>query len=163
MRHGEISFQGEDVLTRKDRWEPSERQVIHLREDYRSTPDAQVQFTSTGYGGVSYDVMMVPNLVPRPPTVRPPKPDCLCSCCTLLMNCLRSCCTFLRNGLCPCCTRLMNCSRSCCTCLRNGLCPCCTCLRSCCTRLKNCCVACFLGLVHYLGLLWGWIVGLFGR
>ena len=129
MRYGEIFFQAEDVLTRKDRWQPSERQETYLREDHRLTPEATVRFISTGYGGVSFEVTMVP------------KPDCG----TRLKNCLFSCCTRLKNGLCYCCT-----------CLRNGLC-------SSCTRLKDCFVACFLGLVHYFGLLWGWIVGLFRR
>jgi len=33
----------------------------------------------------------------------------------------------------------------------------------CCNRMCNCLSACFLGLVHYLGVLWGWICGWFRR
>ena len=106
LRYGEISYEAEDVLTRKDRWQPSERPVTHLREDYRSTPNAQVRLTSTGYGGVSYDVMVLKA------DCRAPLKHCLCSCCI---------------------------------------------------RLKNYFAACFLGLLHCFGLLWGWIVSLFRR
>ena len=40
----------------KERWQPSERYMSHLREDYLSTPEARVRFISDGYGGVSYMV-----------------------------------------------------------------------------------------------------------
>ena len=96
MCYGQISDKAEDVFLRKETWWPSDRQESFLMEDFKSTPVANVQFISTGNGGVRYEVLK-------------PTPGC--------------------------CERYA-CGNFCCRCM----------------------VACFLGVVHYLGLLWAWCV-----
>ena len=56
LRYGKISYLKEDVVDRKEGWQPSERHMSHLGVDYLSTPEARVRFISDGYGGVRYDV-----------------------------------------------------------------------------------------------------------
>ena len=56
LRYGKISYKKGDVVDWKERWQPSERHMSHLMEDYLSTPEARVLFIADGYGGVSYEV-----------------------------------------------------------------------------------------------------------
>ena len=58
LQNGKISYEEEDIVQRIDRWQPSDRQVAHLREDYGSTPEATVVFTARGNGAVNYYVTL---------------------------------------------------------------------------------------------------------
>ena len=72
LRYGKISYQNGDVLERKDRWQPSERQEAHLMQLYKSTPEVIVQFFINANGAETY----------QPVQVKPASGWCtwLCSC-----------------------------------------------------------------------------------
>ena len=48
VRYGEISYDDEDVLQRKDGWRPSERQASIVREDLKPYAARTVTFFRTG-------------------------------------------------------------------------------------------------------------------
>ena len=48
VRYGEISYNGEDVLQRKDGWRPSERQASMVMEDLKLYAVRTVKFFRTG-------------------------------------------------------------------------------------------------------------------
>ena len=52
MRHGDISYDDEDVQSWNQRWRPSEKMVQDLGREWRSIPVAKVFFISNGVGGV---------------------------------------------------------------------------------------------------------------
>ncbi|XP_068686767.1 uncharacterized protein [Montipora foliosa] len=59
LHYGTISYQAEDIIQWTDRWLPPDRHVAHLKQEFGSTPEAKVQFTAIGNGGVSYDVTIM--------------------------------------------------------------------------------------------------------
>lgn len=53
LRYGKISFKENDVVERQQGWQPSDMIMQDLEEKWNLVPDALVQFTADGDGGVS--------------------------------------------------------------------------------------------------------------
>ncbi|CAH3119389.1 unnamed protein product [Pocillopora meandrina] len=56
LRFGKISYREEDLKAWDQRWEPSEKVVRHLLQDWMCRPLGNVRFVATANGGVSYIV-----------------------------------------------------------------------------------------------------------
>ena len=132
VRYGEISYNDEDVLERKDGWGPSERQASIVMEDLKPYAVRTVKFFRTGGDPAvkfSYDQRTLPTPFWEACRGGIKRYNDMCRC----RNCL---------SMCHCC--------------RNCLSMCHCCLIFCWCMFKECMISCFLHLVRCLGFLWGW-------
>ena len=145
VRYGEISYNDEDVLQRKDGWRPSERQASIVMEDLEPYAVRTVKFFRTGDDPAvkfSYDKL-------RPSD---PQEDACCMVCGMVyrMVCgaVLGAINFLRRSFWEAFNKMSRCEKC--------MFACCCCLFVCCAMFKECMVTCYLHLVRCLGFLWGW-------
>ena len=138
VRYGEISYNAEDVLQRKNGWRPSERQASIVMEDLKPCAVRTVKFFRTGDDPAvkfSYD-----KLGPSDPLR-----ECCVECVRGILEDYRerSIKEFNKKSRCH------KCMLTCCCCF-------CVHLFLCCAMFNECMVTCYLALVRCLGSLWGW-------
>ena len=153
VRYGEISYNDEDVLQRKDGWRPSERQASIVMEDLEPYAVRTIKFFRTGDDPAvkfSYDKL------------RPSGPQeeacgmvcgmvCRMVCCAVLgaINFLRRCSwEDWREAIFRQFNEMSRCQKCKLTCF--------CCLVACVGMFKECIVTPYLHLVGCLGSLWGW-------
>jgi len=143
VRYGEISYNDEDVLERKDGWRPSERQASIVMEDLKPYAVRTVKFFHTGDDPAvkfSYD-----KLRPLDPQV-----GLFLEVCVMVYGMVFRGIIFLLRRFLEAIRRYNAMSR--CQ-IFMYICHCC--LWFCC-RMFKCMFTSYLGLVRYLGSLWGW-------
>ena len=93
VRYGEISYNDEDVLQRKDGWRPSERQASIVMEDLKPYAVRTVKFFRTGGDPAvkfSYDKRTLPRPAIRGYNCKSRCRNCLsmCHCCLIFCWCM---------------------------------------------------------------------------